>query len=110
MRVVALVADLMDRSRVAAAIPGVRFVTTPAGLAAAAGEADLVIVDLGRPGALDAAVALAQEGANVVGYASHVATDVLDRAGAAGCTALARSVFFRRLPALVAGADGTALP
>lgn len=100
-KVVALVVDLMDRSRVAAAVPDARFVTTVAALMAAAGEADLVIVDLDRPGALDAAMRLARSGANVIAYASHVETDVLEGARLGGCTALPRSAFFRRLPSLV---------
>lgn len=109
MRVVAFVTDLMDRSRVAAAIAGAQFVTDATALRAAAEGADLVIVDLGRPGALDAAVELARGGTSVVAYASHVQAGTLEAAGAAGCTALARSVFFRRLPSLAAqGGEGGA--
>lgn len=111
MRVVAFVSDLMDRSRVAAAIPGAQFVADPAALPAAAEGADLVIVDLARPGALEAALELARGGTSVVAYASHVQTGILEAAGAAGCTPLARSVFFRRLPSLAAQArEGGAPP
>lgn len=103
MNVVALVGDLMDRSRVSAVVPGVRFATSASALVGAASSADLVIVDLGRPGALDAARGLVARGVGVVAYAAHVAGDLLESARAAGCTALPRSVFFRRLPTLVAG-------
>jgi hypothetical protein len=36
----------------------------------------------------------------VVGFAPHVDDEALARASAAGCEALPRSVFFRRLPNL----------
>lgn len=102
MRVVAFVPDLMDRSRVAAAVPGVRFVADPGALGAEA--ADLALVDLGRPGALEAAAGLAAAGVRVVGFAAHVDADLLARAGEAGCAeALPRSVFFRRLASIVSG-------
>ncbi|MDY7104430.1 MAG: hypothetical protein S0880_24860 [Actinomycetota bacterium] len=99
--VAAYVPDLMDRSKVAAAFPGTRFVGHPAELAElvdAAGDVDLVIVDLGRPGVLDVVASL---GPRVVGFASHVDEETLEAARAAGVDdALARSVFFRRLPDL----------
>jgi hypothetical protein len=63
---------------------------------------DLVVVDLGRAGVLDA-IASGIAG-SVVGFASHVDADLLEAAKAAGCTlALPRSRFFARLPELVAG-------
>lgn len=94
-RVVALVPDLMDRSRLAG--PTVTVVAVgPGRLAAAVAEgADLVVVDLSRPRALDAVAGLAVP---VVGFAPHVDTDVADAARAAGVEVLARSVFFRRWP------------
>ena len=49
-RVVAYVPELIDRSKVAAAAD-VTFVGDPAELAAA--DADLVVVDLSRPGVVD---------------------------------------------------------
>lgn len=118
MRVVALVPDLMDRSKVAAAAPGVRFVRSPAELAAevagdagtgAAGtgadRADLIVVDLSRPGVLDALPSLAAGGSRVVGFGSHVDRALLDAARAAGCSqVLARSAFFARLPELLSPA------
>jgi hypothetical protein len=83
---VALVPDLMDRSRLAR--PGVELV-------AEGEEADLVVVDLARPGALERAAAL---GARTVGFAPHVDEEVAEAARAAGVEALPRSVFFRRWP------------
>jgi hypothetical protein len=102
--VVAYVPDLMDRSKVAeAAAAEVRFVRRPEELAAAAATADLVVVDLGRPGVLDALVEVAALGVRVIGFGSHVDRDVLDEARAAGCSqVLARSAFFGQLATLLA--------
>ena len=94
-RVAAYVPDLLDRSKVAG-VPGVEvtFVDDPGKLAAA--EADLVIIDLGRDGAIEAIAGLA--GRRVVGFGSHVDTERLEAARAAGCTeVLPRSRFFARL-------------
>jgi len=89
-RVVAFVPDLMDRSKVAAAGADVTFVATPAALVGA--DADLVVVDLGRPGVLDV---LASLEIPVIGFASHVDRDLMASARAAGCSqVLARSAFF----------------
>ena len=92
--VVVLAPDLMDRSRITAALPGARVVTTLAGV-----EADLVVVDLHRPGVLDQ---LAQvRAARIIGFGSHVDADLLAAGLAAGCTeVLPRSAFFHRLPTL----------
>jgi hypothetical protein len=95
--VVALVSDLMDRSRLGAAVPGVRFVRDLAGV-----TADVVVVDLGRGDAL-AQLASLPPGAveRVVGYVAHVDAERADAARAAGCTEVVpRSLFFRRLPEL----------
>src|SRR5204862_2806004 len=51
MTIVAYVPDLMDRSKVAAAAPDATFVTDPAQLADV--KADLLVLDLSRPGVLD---------------------------------------------------------
>ena len=99
-RVVAYVPDLMDRSKVAA-LGDVSFVADPADLAArAAGEgADVVVVDLTRPGVLEAVAAV---DARVVGFANHTERELMDAARAAGCdTVLARSAFFSRLGELL---------
>lgn len=98
-RVVAVVPDLMDRSRLRA--DGVEVTVVPlsrlAAVVAAAERVDLVVVDLSRPGAIDAGAGL---GVPVVGFAPHVDDALLAAAGAAGIDALPRSVFFRRWPAV----------
>jgi len=94
-RIVAYVPDLIDRSKVAAAAPGTRFVAAPGELAAAAADADLVVVDVGRPGALDAVRGIRTR---TVAFARHTDADVMAAARDAGCeTVLARSQFFSRL-------------
>lgn len=106
--VVAYVPDLMDRSKVAAALPRCEFVRSPAELAEAgraefgaddAGEV-VVLLDLSRPGVLEALPALV--GRRTIGFASHVDTELIRRAEAAGCDeVLPRSRFFGRLTQLL---------
>ena len=92
MNVVAFVPDLMDRSRLAAAVPGVRFVTAAEELAEIEADADVVLVDLARPGVLEV---LPRLQARVIGFASRVDTELVDAARHAGCTeVLPRSAFF----------------
>jgi hypothetical protein len=91
----------MDRSKVAAALVGeqVVFVTDRAALepAVSAGATDLVVLDLGRPGALDALPRLVAAGVRTVGFGSHVDRDLAEAARAAGCDEVfARSAFFAR--------------
>ncbi len=96
-RVAAYVPDLMDRSRLAR-VEGVVFVADPAQLAAV--DADVVVVDLSRPGVLEAVAGL--EGARTIGFGSHVDRELLDSARAAGCSeVLPRSRFFARLDQLL---------
>ena len=105
MRVVAHVPDLMDRSRVSAAVPGATFVPSPAALVEAAPGADVVLVDLGRAGAVEALPDLVATGARVVAFGSHVDRATLDAARSAGCReVLPRSAFFRDLPSLLGSA------
>jgi hypothetical protein len=94
--VVAFAPDLMDQSRLRQA--GVTaFVGTPAALAGQ--PARLVLVDLTRPGVLDVVGGL---DGRVIGFHPHVDRDLAQAARAAGCDeVVARSAFFRRLPALV---------
>jgi hypothetical protein len=96
--IVAFVPDLMDRSKVSSAAgERVRFVPSPEELAGA--EADLVVVDLGRPGVLEA---LPHIKPRTIGFGSHVDTELLDAAKNAGCDeVLARSAFFSQLPELL---------
>ena len=97
-RIVAYVPDLMDRSKVAAAGDAI-FVSRPTDLPALCPAADVVIVDLTRPGVVDVLTDL--EG-RVIGFANHTARDVMDAARAAGCEqVLPRSDFFARIDELV---------
>ena len=97
MTVVAYVPDLMDRSRLGGLVDA--FVAAPSALVGV--DADLVIVDLGRPGVLDI---LASITAPVVGFGSHVDAELLDAARAAGCAlVLPRSRFFADPAAAIAG-------
>ena len=90
--VLAYVPDLMDRSKVAA-VEAVEFVGRPEDLAGR--DADVVVVDLSRPGVLEA---LPSINGRIVGFASHVDRELMDAARAAGCTeVLARSAFFARI-------------
>jgi hypothetical protein len=96
--VVAFVPDLMDRSRIQAALPEVEFVANPAALTDH--PAATVIVDLGRAGALEVLPALA--GRRTIGFASHVDSALLAAASAAGCTeVMPRSRFFASVAAIV---------
>ena len=96
-RVFAYVPELIDRSKVAAAAD-VTFVSDPAELASA--DADLVVVDLSRPGVVDV---LPQIRARTIGFGRHTQRDILDAARAAGCDeVLVRSDFFPRVRELLA--------
>lgn len=100
--ILALTPDLMDRSKVAAAAKElgqeVRFVARAelVGDLAAELEPTTVVLDLSRPGVLDAITAVAGvEGRRVVAFGSHVDRELLSAAGDAGCDeVLARSQFF----------------
>ncbi len=102
MKVVAYVPDLLDRSKVAAA-GDVTFVGRPGQLAeaATAAGADLVVVDLTKPGVVDV---IGEIGAPVIAFANHTRRDLMDAAVAAGASqVLARSAFFSRLDELLGG-------
>jgi hypothetical protein len=94
--------DLMDQSRIRAALPTAVFVRRPEQLLDHA-DAELVIVDLDRPGVLDVVTAWAGRDpavAELVGFGAHVAGANLTAATAVGVGAMARSRFFGRwLPA-----------
>ena len=93
-QVVVFAPDLMDRSRIAAALPHAQFVTAVDQLARA-GPGSIVLVDLRRPGVLEAIPTLT---APVIGFASHVDEGLILAARDAGCVeVLPRSRFFRRL-------------
>lgn len=100
-RVVALVPDLMDRSRLGG--HQIEFVGAAALLPIVAAGASLVLVDLSRPGVADVLDVVVEASDRVVGYAPHVEDEVLALAVAAGAEALPRSVFFRRVGEILAG-------
>jgi hypothetical protein len=89
MKVVALVTDLADRSMIG---DGVQFVRSPAQLREV--DADLVLVDLNVPGALD----VIPSGVRVIAYGPHVETELLAVAAERGAEAWPRSRFFREAP------------
>ena len=92
--VIVFAPDLMDRSRISAALPHAQFVNAVDKLSDA-GADDVVLVDLSRPGVLAAIPTIA---ASVVGFASHVDDALMAAAHDAGCAeVLPRSRFFRRL-------------
>ncbi len=103
MRVCALVTDLMDRSKITAAVEGVEFVRA---VDACAG-ADVVIVDLARFGAEVGALRTVAPAARLVCFGPHV-----DEAGAAAASVagadlvLPRSQFFRDPAAAVTSTGG----
>jgi hypothetical protein len=97
-RIVAYTPDVMDRSKVAAAGDCI-FVSRPTDLAALCGGADIVVVDLTRPGVVD----VLPLDAKVIGFANHTNRDVMEAARAAGChEVLPRSDFFARIEELLA--------
>ncbi|MEX0665526.1 MAG: DNA-binding response regulator [Acidimicrobiia bacterium] len=101
MRIVALVSELMDRSRISGAIPGVAFVAAVDGVV----DADVVIIDLARFADAVAAVRTAAPAARVVAYGAHVDGALLERARQDGADlVLPRSQFFRDPAAHVAPA------
>jgi len=91
VRVVALVDDLMDRSRITAALGPVEFAREADGCH----DADVVVVDLGRHAADVAAVRAVAPGSVVVAFGSHVDDAALQAASEAGADhAVPRSRFF----------------
>jgi hypothetical protein len=81
MKIAAHVPDLMDRSKVAA-LGEVTFVADPAELpdVAAASKADVVVVDLSRPGVLDV---LSRIDAHTVGFGRHTSPRAATRSSPA---------------------------
>ena len=108
-RVVALSADLIDRSKISAAFPAAilvrsvvklsdavttNAVTTNAVTTSVGTARLLVFVDLGR---VEDVTVLQELGGHIIGFGSHVNEEQLAAARAVGIEALPRSVFFRRL-------------
>jgi len=113
-RVFAYVPDLMDRSRIDAAAKAsgvsIVFLRVPEAIAHIGDGQLRLLVDLGRPGVLEALRALVEPASaataptgelgepRIVGFASHVDRDLMRAARRAGCsTVLARSAFFTRV-------------
>lgn len=91
MRVSAIVGDLMDRSRLTATFPDVRFVTTPDDCR----DADVVVIDLARGASLVAACRAAAPDARIVCFGPHVDTEAMAAATRDGADAVVpRSRFF----------------
>ena len=92
MRVFALVGDLLDRSKIAAAIPDAVFASIPEECA----DADTVVIDVkAHPDAV-AAVRELVPAARVVAYGRHDDPEALEAARADGAdVALPRSRFFQ---------------
>jgi hypothetical protein len=100
VRIIALVSDLMDRSRVSAAVAGVEFARD----AAACAGADVVVVDLARHGDALVAIRAAAPAARIVAFGPHVDDALLDRARRDGADrVVARSRFFADPAAMVTG-------
>jgi len=103
-RIVAYVPDLVDRSKVAS-VGGVTFVARPDELPGASAGAELVVVDLSRPGVLEV---LGMVQVPSVGFGRHDDRERLAAASAAGCgRVLARSAFFAQLPELLGDRTGS---
>ena len=99
-KIVAFVPDLLDRSKVAAA-GDVTFVARPEQLpdAALSSGAEVAVVDLTRPGAVDV---VADVGVPVIAFANHTRRDLMEAAAAAGASqVMARSAFFSRIDQLL---------
>jgi DNA-binding NarL/FixJ family response regulator len=100
VKVCALVSDLMDRSKISAAVGDAAFLRT----ADACADADVVIVDLARFGDQVEAVRSAAPSARLVCFGPHVDEAAATAANAAGADAvLPRSQFFRDVGAAING-------
>jgi DNA-binding NarL/FixJ family response regulator len=92
MKIVAMTTDLMDRSRISAALGEVTFASDPAQCA----DADVVVIDLARHTSAVPMVRTAAPAARIVAFGPHVDTEVLERAAADGADiVLPRSRFFQ---------------
>jgi hypothetical protein len=92
VKIVAMMTDLMDRSRVSAVVPGVEFTTDPA----ACTDADVVVIDLARHAGGVVAARVAAPTARIVAFGPHVDDELLAQAGRDGAdVVLPRSRFFQ---------------
>ena len=107
MRVAALVDDLLDRSRITAALPDAATCRDRAAIE----DADVIVVDLAHHAPDVAPLRAAWPNARIVAYGAHVDDDALAAAQADGADlALPRSRFFRDPAAAVAGPSGAMPP
>lgn len=103
MRLVALVGDLMDRSRLTNAFPELEFARDSADCAGA----DVVIVDLARHGPAITDLRTVAPTARIVAFGPHVDGDAAERARTDGADdVVARSRFFRDPARVVHGTTG----
>ena len=97
-RVVALIGDLMFRSRVAETAKAlgveVEFGSEPA-------SADLVLLDLNAARFKPLETLEGLRGVRVVAYAGHLQTELLEKAAALGATALTNGQFSAQLPEIL---------
>lgn len=99
MTVYAFVPDLMDRSRITAALDDVTFTDDPA----ACSGAQVVIIDLARRGAIVRAVRAVAPCARIVGFLPHLDGALAAEAEAGGVdVSLPRARFFRDVAAAIA--------
>jgi len=103
VRIVALVGDLMDQSRISASVPSVTFVSDVEGTT----DADIIVIDLARHGRAVAEVRRLAPDAVIVAFGSHVDEERFRAAEAGGADrVLPRSRFFRDPAAALAHGDG----
>lgn len=103
LTVVAFVDDLMDRSRVSAAVPGVRFARAVDELVvdSEAAPIDVVVIDLVRYASkVELARALVPQ-ARFIGFAPHVSEIARDETASGVDIALPRSRFFHDIRAVI---------
>ena len=108
MRVVAFAPDLIDRSRITNVVEDAKFVDTAAALVPASSEADIVLVDISRDGAVDVLRQL--RCGRVVGFTNHTDKSAMEEARNAGAVPMARSDFFIGLEELLHGPGGRTGP
>ena len=102
MRVVALISDLMDRSRLATAVSDIEFVNDITKI----GVADVIVVDLARYAADVRTMRDMAPEARIVVFGPHVDDAAMTRARSDGADlVVARSRFFRDPMAAVAPPD-----
>ncbi len=100
-----LTQDLLFRSKLAGIASAAGW-----GVTRDAGTCELAVVELGATGWEDRLVDLAGRGVPTVAFGSHVESELLRRARAAGATAVPNSRVEERLRAMLQAAEGRATP